>query len=174
LRHARRAIGPLLLLLAGATLVAAPYGFSALSPYLIDLGPLEETVDGQLHITLTGWDRKPDEYAAVMRSRPRVAVLQMANADVTDATLEPIAGLQNLQELDLNDTQITDASLPRLAQLPKLQRLRLRGTKITDEGFKTHVEPMPTLKELDVRDTAVARETVDAWRRAQPNRRALR
>jgi hypothetical protein len=174
LRHARRAIGPLLLLLAGALFVAAPYGLNALSPYLIDLGPHEQTVDGQLHITLTGWDRKPDEYAVVMRTRPDAVVLQMANPDVTDATLKPITNLSRLQELDLTDTQITDASLPLIAELENLHTLRLRGTKITDEGFKTHIAPMPSLRLLDLRDTAVTRETVQAWGSAQSGRRAMR
>jgi hypothetical protein len=174
LRHARRAVGPILLLLAGTLLIAAPYGINALSPYLIDLGPREKVVDGQLHVTLTGWDKLPNEYAAVFRSRPHAAVLQIANPDVTDAILEPIVGLREIEELDLTDTQITDASLPLLARLPKLKRLRLRGTKITDQGFKTHLEPMASLKELDLRDTGVARETTQSWRSAQEGRRVLR
>jgi len=41
----------------------------------------ERLVDGQAHLTLTGWDR--DDYS-VLQARPQTVVLQMANADVTD------------------------------------------------------------------------------------------
>lgn len=174
LRHARRAVGAILLLLAGALFVAAPYGLNALSPFLIDLGPREKLVDGKVHLTLTGWDRSASEYPFVIRSRPRATVLQMANADVTDSVAEFLPGMTDLEELDLDNTQITDAALPFIAQLPKLHRLRLQGTRITDEGFQKHLMPMTQLKELNLRETAVSRETVQTWRAAQTGRRALR
>jgi hypothetical protein len=35
-----------------------------------------------------------------------IIVLQIADADVTDQTLDHLAGMANLRELDLNDSQI--------------------------------------------------------------------
>ena len=99
----------------------------------IDLGPRETIVDGQRHITLTGWDRK--DYA-LLGSKHDVAVLQMANPDVTDQTLEHLKGMNRLKELDLNDTQVTDSGLKILRDLPALASLRLKNTKVTDQGFQ--------------------------------------
>ena len=74
----------------------------------VDLGPRDKNVDGERHVTLTGWDR--GDYS-VLRLMPDVSVLQMANADVTDDVLEGLRGMKNLHELDLNGTQVTDAGL---------------------------------------------------------------
>ncbi len=58
----------------------------------LDLGAPREVVDGQRHLTLTGWDRK--DYS-ILKLKPDVVVLQMANPDVTDQSLE------SLQEMKL-------------------------------------------------------------------------
>ena len=99
----------------------------------IDLGPREKIVDGQRHITLTGWDRKDYGF---LGSKRDVVVLQMANPDVTDQTLEHLKGMNRLKELDLNNTQVTDAGLKVLSDLPALATLRLKNTKVTDQGFQ--------------------------------------
>ena len=67
---------------------------------------LEKIVDGQRHLTLTGWDRK--DYS-ILKLKPDVVVLQMANPDVTDESLESLQEMKALQELDLSGTQVTDA-----------------------------------------------------------------
>src|SRR5262245_39333814 len=72
----------LLLALFGLAVAAAPAVITRLAP--IDLGPHERVVDGEVHLTLTGWDRPPGDYAG-LRQKPDVVVLQMANPDVTDA-----------------------------------------------------------------------------------------
>src|SRR5208337_307119 len=82
---------------------------------LIDLGPREKIVDGQRHITLTGWDRNDYTF---LGSKQDVAVLQMANHDVTDRTLELLKGMNALKDLDLDNTQVTDAGLKILKDLP--------------------------------------------------------
>jgi hypothetical protein len=87
----------------------------------------------------------------------------MANADVSDQTLEHLRGMAQLRELDLNDTSITDAGLATLAGLPNLQILRLRATAVTDSGFRTHLLDKETLRELDVRETAIASKTMREW-----------
>ena len=65
-------------------------------------------VDGSGISHLTGWDR--DDYS-ILRLNPMSSVLQMANPDVTDESLESLHGDEKLQELDLNGTQVTDAGL---------------------------------------------------------------
>jgi hypothetical protein len=171
LRHGRKARGPLLAMLLGGVVVAAPYAVNYYQEKYVDLGPRERIVDNELHITLTGWDGT--DYG-VLRARPQTVVLQMANPDVTDQTLEHLRGLTQLRELDLNDTQVTDEGLRVLSELPRLESLRLRGTRITDEGFRQALLSKESLKELDLRETQVASKTVREWRSANPDRKALR
>ena len=170
-RNFRRTFAPTFLLLIGAGLIAAPYAINYVAEHWIDLGPRERVVDGELHVTLTGWDLKDYQ---VLRSRFDTVVLQMANADVTDATLEHLRELKLLRELDLNDTQITDAGLKVLAELPALETLRLRNTKITDAGFKEHLFDKERLAELDLTGTEVASATLRAWKKLKEGRKALK
>ncbi len=136
----------------------------------VDLGPRDKNVDGKRHVTLTGWDR--DDYS-VLRLMPDVSVLQMANGDVTDHTLEVLDSMKNLQELDLNGTQVTDAGLGIIRDLPDLVTLRLAKTKITDEGFRDVLATKGSLMQLDLQHTQVSRDTVKAWRAVKPDRKAL-
>lgn len=178
-RHFPRARGPLAMMGLGVLLMAGAYGSNALAERFVDLGPRDKIVEVEVegstrkerHVTLTGWDKS--DYT-VLRRRPDVVVLQMANPDVSDETLSLLREFKELRELDLNDTGVTDAGLPILASLPSLTELRLRGTKITDEGFRQHILPKPGLKKLDLRQTAVSRETVSEWKKAEEGRRALR
>jgi hypothetical protein len=169
-RARRGLVWPLMLAGFGVALVATPIIYTRVVT-TIDLGERERVVDGELHITLTGWDRTSYEFLA---NKPDIVVLQMANPDVTDETLKRLAGQRRLKTLDLNGTQVTDQGLAVLAELSSLQTLRLRGTKITDAGLKTLFDALPELKQLDLQQTAVSQEPVDAWKAAKPGRRVLR
>jgi hypothetical protein len=127
----------------------------------IDLGPRYKIVDGEPHLTLTGWDRR--DYSLLL-DRPGIVVLQMANPDVTDSTLRYLVGLKDLRELDLDNTQVTDAGLAILAELPRLERLRLARTSVTDEGFRKHLADKDSLLELYVRGTKVASKSLREWK----------
>jgi hypothetical protein len=159
--HFRRLTGPLVLLLIALVLMGGTLGLGSYLASHPDLGPRERLVDGEPHITLTGWDRT--DYS-VLRSKPDTVVLQMANSDVTDETLQHLDGMPRLRELDLNDSQITDAGLALLGRLPALQILRLRKTQITDQGFREHLAGKATLLELDLRETGVASKTLRTWK----------
>lgn len=167
--HFPAARRPVMLGLVGLVAAAGPPAVNRLLP--VDLGPRDALVNGERHITLTGWDRQ--DYS-VLSGRSDVAVLQMANADVTDETLRLLGNLKQLRELDLNNTGITDSGLALLAAPPSLQRLRLANTAITDAGFKAHLMDLPTLMELDLRGTQVRTDAISKWRAAKPGRRALR
>jgi Leucine rich repeat len=167
-KHARKSAIPLGLLALGAVLAAGPTLYVRLLP--IDLGPRERVVGGETHLTLTGWDRK--DYSMLSR-KPEVVVLQMANPDVTDATLSHLTRMTRLRELDLNGTQITDLGLEALRGLPALQTLRLRDTGVTDAGFRDSLAGMGALRQLDLRGTKVTREAVQAWRDAAPGRKVM-
>ena len=161
---------PLVLLAIAVVLIAAPIVVNSVAARYIDLGPRERVVDGEKHLTLTGWDQK--DYS-VLRARTDAAVLQMANSDVTDETLKLLKGMTRLRELDLSDSSVTDNGLANLSGLP-LERLRLARTKVTDAGFTDHIAAIATLTMVDVSGTDVKPETIDAWKKAQPGRKALR
>ncbi len=160
-----------ILLVAGLIVTAIPFGINAVQDKLIGLGKHESLVNGEWHVTVTGWDQK--DYA-VLKTRRDAVVLQMANADVTDQTLEILRDFSNLRELDLNDTAVTDAGLPILAALPKLQILRLARTKITDDGFQQHLAAKETLTQLDLRGTEVPAKSLRDWKNAQAGREYLK
>lgn len=169
-RSPRRLWLPIVLGLVGLTITATPVIYTRVVE-TIDLGEREQMVDGELHLTLTGWDRESYEFLAYKRD---IAVLQMANADVTDATLELLKGQVRLKTLDLNGTQVTDQGLATLAELKSLESLRLRGAQVTDAGLQQLFDHLPNLKQLDVRQTAVSSELIDSWKAAKPGRRVLK
>ena len=118
-RHWRKGLLPLGLIGLGVVITGFPPLYRLIVP--IDLGPRETVVNGQRHITLTGWDRK--DYS-LLGSKHDVVVLQMANPDVTDQTLEHLKGMNRLEELDLNNTQVSDSGLKLLRDLPALATLQ--------------------------------------------------
>jgi hypothetical protein len=167
-RHFRQVRRPLLIMLLGAIVFTTPYGMSYYAEHFVKLGPHERWVDGELRITLTGL--KDVDYAA-LRSRPDAAVLQMANADVTDRTLEYLKDMTQLYSLDVSGTQITDGGLRTVAELPRLRELRLARTKISDEGFKEYLSAKESLLKLDLTGTAVKGKTKRDWKKANPEQR---
>jgi hypothetical protein len=167
-RHFHRARRPVLIMLLAVVVFATPYGISYYAEHFVKLGPHERRVDGESRITLTGL--KDSDYAA-LASRADTAVLQMANEDVTDRTLEYLKGMNHLHSLDLSGTQITDEGLRILAELPGLRELRLARTKITDAGFQEHLARKESLLKLDLTGTAVKSKTKRDWKKANPELR---
>lgn len=162
---------PALLLLASVLLTGIPILASKTIGQFASLGPLEKIVDGERHLTLTGWDRK--DYS-VIAARTDTQVLQMANADVTDETLQYLVNLKQLRELDLNNSQVTDVGLKTIAQLENLRDLRLARTKVTDEGFREHLLNKASLKNLELTGTSVASKTLREWKSAGEDRAYLK
>lgn len=159
---------PGLLIVLGAVLTV---GTVAANRYLPrELKPYEALVDGQLHLTLTGWDPKNNSYTILLK-RPEAVVVQMANPDVTDETLHYLKWLPNLRELDVSGSQITDEGLAVLAALPSLESLRLARTKVTDEGFRKYLFDKESLKQLDLTGTEVKSKTAREWKQARPDRK---
>jgi hypothetical protein len=58
--------------------------------------------------------------------------LYLNNTAVTNAGLDHLVGLENLQEMLLNNTAVTNAGLGHLAGLENLRWLDLRNTAVTD------------------------------------------
>ena len=73
---------------------------------------------------------------------------------VTDAAMEHVRGLSQLQSLKLNGTHVTDTGLAHIKGLTKLQTLSLLRTKVTDAGL-VHLEELTQLEFLDLGGTRV-------------------
>lgn len=163
-REARRLVAPALLLACGLVVGVAPFAYQHVYLAIVGLGERERVIDGERHLNLTGWDR--DGYG-ILADRPDVAVLEMSNPDVTDATLALLVDLPNLRELTLNDTAVTDAGLETLARLPRLETLRLARTQVTPDGLRTFLAtPPPRLARIDVSGTGVPTKILRDWKNA--------
>lgn len=169
LTHLRRAWPPLAVILVGLAVAAAPVVIVRFVSPTIDLGERDKMVDGERHLTLTGWDKT--DYAAALRQRPDTVVLFVANPDVTDATLESVKDMTELRELDLNDTQVTDAGLKAIAGLPNLKVLMVSRTKVTEAGVKEHLLSKPGLTEIHVQGLGIPTRVLREWKNADPKNR---
>jgi hypothetical protein len=163
--HFRKAVVPVCLFVLAGLLIGAPYAASYYERHFIPLQPYEQVVDGELRITLTGLTNF--DYAT-LKKKPQTVVLQMANPDVDDETLENLKGMEHLRELDLNGTKITDKGLAIVTTLPNLQTLRIARTKVTDDGFRQHVFANETLVRLDLTTTEVKGKTKREWKKHKP------
>ncbi len=89
----------------------------------------------------------------------RPFTLYLHSAIITDADLKELAGLKNLQGLDLGVTKVTDAGLKELANLKGLRWLKIPATQVTDAGLKE----LAALKSLQVLDLGVTRGSLGTW-----------
>jgi len=76
------------------------------------------------------------------------------NDELTDESLKHLAGLTNLENLDLDATKISDDGLPHLAGLTNLVELHLNQTKTTDAGLE-FIGKLKKLEALYIGDTAI-------------------
>ena len=77
----------------------------------------------------------------------QLETLNLAGTSVTDAGLDYLRGLPELKSLDLSRTQVTDAGLEHLSGLSKLSALSLKSTHITGAGLES-VGKLSNLEQL--------------------------
>jgi len=75
-----------------------------------------------------------------------IAVVGLDNTQCTDADLESLKGLTQLEILQLGHTQVTDAGLKHLKGLAHLKELVVNETKVTDEGVEELELALPNCK----------------------------
>ena len=160
----------LVLVLVGLVVGAIPFAADRGYELIFGLGERERLIDGELHLTLTGWDR--EDYAGVLSRKQDTVVLEMGNADVTDDTLTLLADFSKLKELTLMDTMVSDAGLESLKKLPALESLRLQRTKITKEGVAAFLaDPPPKLIQIDVSDNGIPASALRKWKNEDSEKR---
>jgi beta-lactamase regulating signal transducer with metallopeptidase domain/Leucine-rich repeat (LRR) protein len=99
--------------------------------------------------------RATDSDVKHLADLPGLCYLDLMHTEVTDAGLAYLAGLTQLQYLNLQEiTNITDAGLEHLKGLTKLEDLRLYRVAITDVGLE-HLKGLTGLRRLDLIGTKV-------------------
>jgi hypothetical protein len=90
-----------------------------------------------------------------LKGLPQLQPLWLNGRKVTDAGLKHLEGLSKLQDLDLNGSKVTDAGLERLKGLTQLRVLGLGYTKVSDVGLE-YLKGLTHLEHLDLNDTKVS------------------
>lgn len=129
---------------------------------------------GAYHV---GFDENSDpEYVAFVEPvrSSRIATyelighLDLAGADVTDASIKHIAKLKRVDVVHLTDTNITDDQLKMLAEIGGIQILRLNGSKVTDAAIP-YIASINGLISVDLSGTLITRDGVADLRRRVPS-----
>jgi len=79
-----------------------------------------------------------------LKGLTQLQTLDLSGTRVTGSGLEHLKGLAQLHTLFLSRTQVTDARLVRLKGLTQVKSLFLDDTQVTDQGVKRLQETLPS------------------------------
>lgn len=116
------------------------------------------------------WDGRPQWLEKVLGRYcfQSVISVRFKSTQVTDAGLEHLQGLGQLEVLYLDGTKITDAGLAHLSGLSQLAHLALDNTKVTDAGLK-YLAGLSRLTYLQLSGTKVSEEGASALKTLLPS-----
>lgn len=97
-----------------------------------------------------------------------VAKIDLTKSNITDAALDNLTMLEELQSLTLHGTKITNNGLNHLVNLTGLKELDLSNTNINDEGLKI-LAGIKSLEKLHLHATAVTNKGLEEFHAALPN-----
>ena len=89
-----------------------------------------------------------------LKGLPQLDRLLLRMTEITDAGIKNTAGLKNLKTLWIGETKVTDAGLQHIEGLTQLTELALGGLNITDAGLE-HLQGMKHLQVLQLTATKV-------------------
>ncbi len=92
-------------------------------------------------------------------------VLKLSRTNVE--TLEFVAKMKSLRELDLIDTSINDESIGRIKNLPQLQTLKLSKTNVSAKCASV-LSSLPSLSHLELGQTSFSLQDLDDLARRMP------
>lgn len=93
--------------------------------------------------------------------------LNLWRVAITDAGVEPLAGLTKMEWLNLDNTQLSDVGLKYLKNMDQLTFLHLGSTAITNDGL-SELAGLKSLRDLKVTRTAVTEEGVEKLKQELP------
>lgn len=102
-----------------------------------------------------------------------IVTANLSGTEATDASLQQMNSLRDLETLRLGNTLITDDGLLHLKQLTNLKVLDISQTRITDAGLE-HLTGLPDLRRLDLSGTQVTDAGVGELKKALPRCEILR
>ena len=96
-----------------------------------------------------------DDELSRMAGLAQLESLDLSSTPIGNAGVEHLAGCRGLRELNLSNTKIDDAAMARLATLVSLRSLQLAGTPISDAGVG-QLRSLQELEQLSLSGTAVS------------------
>ncbi len=121
------------------------------------------------HLDIRGCDRISDDGAKHIATFLELRNLFAQASGMTDVGVKLIAGLKQLETLDLSDNfGVTDTCMEDLKALKSLKILNVSGTELTDKAVVA-LKEMKTLTELNVEATRISVAGVEALKNALPN-----
>ncbi len=149
---------------------------------------LQRNRDGNVYsVSMFNSSNVRDDVLRHLQGLPQLRRFSVGNTPISDAGLEHLGKLKNLESLVLNGrsaSRVTDAGVRHLGHLPCLKRLHLQQAQISDAGVETiknltnleylslsrarrvsddgvkHLIALTNLNRLNLRDTAVTDEGV--------------
>ena len=108
---------------------------------------LGDDLAANIDFVCLGCDKRfTDDTLAHVESLPRLRVLRIGGAAVTDCGLRRLKTLTRLEYLSLARTKVTDSGLDCLAEMPSLHEVNLHGSGVTLDGVKKLRKAMPNCK----------------------------
>ncbi len=114
---------------------------------LVELGAIAQR-DKSGHVTqINVWPKGAAAGELELLTRlPRLRLLNLYEADITDADFQYIVRIDSLEHLILAGNQVTDTGLVRLAALENLQRVSLMPSGVTSAGVYRLKQARPDLQ----------------------------
>jgi Leucine Rich Repeat (LRR) protein len=95
---------------------------------------------------------------------PQIQNLEVDGAAVTDESLDQVVRLRHLRALSLLNTSISDSGLRKIAVLDQLRTLELLNNRITDEGLLS-LAGLERLEYLELKSTKISDDGLKHLRR---------
>jgi hypothetical protein len=106
------------------------------------------------HVILVTIHGQTDAGMQVIATLPELEFLDVSESALSDAGLVHLKGLSRLRTLLLDQTAITDNGLVHLEELTNLSGLSLYNTRVTDNGL-VHLRPLTKIATLNLIATQV-------------------
>ncbi|WP_146522843.1 leucine-rich repeat domain-containing protein [Stieleria varia] len=102
--------------------------------------------------------------------------LEIRQSQISDGSFERFRGSRSLRRLNISGENVSDRVFESILQMPALETLDLSPSQVTDAGLTQLVDGLdrlPRLRQLNLRETRVSREGLDALHRAAPKLRLI-